>query len=90
MVQLKDTQFNHSKLLRQIELLLKELMLDFNEGIIIKMNLEEKINLRDKIELAIKNREEIRNKPRNSALNSLQHNLSESNVRLGKKQVDKI
>ena len=90
--QLKDTQFNHSKLLRQIEVLLKDLEMDFNEGVIIKMNLEEKISLRDKIELVIKNQTEMRNQAQssNKAISSLKHNLSETNVSLGKKPVDKI
>lgn len=41
-------------------MLLKDLEMDFNEGVIIKMNLEEKISLRDKIELVMKNQTEMR------------------------------
>jgi hypothetical protein len=33
--QLKDTQFNHSKIIRQIEVMLNELMIDYNQGLII-------------------------------------------------------
>jgi hypothetical protein len=71
--------------------LLKVLELDFNEGIIIKMNLDEKVALRDKLSTAIANREELRQEKKSAlALNSLAHNLSESNVRLGKKSGNKI
>jgi len=42
-------------------MLLKDLELDFNEGVIIKMNLDEKVNMRDKIQTVIKNQNEIRN-----------------------------
>lgn len=31
----KDSQFNHSKIIRQIEQMLKDLMIDFNFGLII-------------------------------------------------------
>jgi hypothetical protein len=47
--QMKDSQFNHSKLFRQIELMLLDLEMDFNDGIIIQMNIQDKIALRDKI-----------------------------------------
>ena len=72
--------------------MLKDLEMDFNEGVIIKMNLEEKISLRDKIELVMKNQTEMRNQAQssNKAISSLKHNLSETNVSLGKKPVDKI
>ena len=51
--QLKDSQFNHSKLIRQIENLLQKLNIDFNEGIIIQMDLQEKLRLKQRIELAL-------------------------------------
>ena len=56
------------------------------------MNLEEKINLRDKIETVIQNKNQLRSEADSSkkAISSLKHNLSETNVSLGKKPVDKI
>lgn len=44
--QLKDSQFNHSKLTRQIEEMCKNLMIDYNQGLIIQMKFEEKIELK--------------------------------------------
>lgn len=56
--QLKDSQFNHSKLIRQIENLLQKLNIDFNEGIIIQMDLQEKLRLKQRIELALQTRDD--------------------------------
>lgn len=39
---LKDSSQNHSKILREIETLLNDLNVDFNEGIIIQLSLDEK------------------------------------------------
>ena len=56
------------------------------------MNLEEKLSLRDKIEQVIKNKNDLRSQSQTNtkAISSLKHNLSETNVSLGKKPVDKI
>ena len=35
----KDSQINHSKLIRQIEQMLNSLMIDFNIGLIVQMTL---------------------------------------------------
>ena len=35
----KDSQINHSKLIRQIEQMLNSLMIDFNVGLIVQMTL---------------------------------------------------
>lgn len=42
---LKDSQFNHSKIVRHIENDLKQLMLNYNLSKIIQMNLGDKIGL---------------------------------------------
>ena len=39
---IKDNQMNHSKILRQIEAKLTLIMVGYNTGIIIQMNLTEK------------------------------------------------
>ena len=47
---------NHSKIVRDIEKLLIDLMIDFNEATIIQMNLDRKLNLKDMLVTALKNR----------------------------------
>ena len=45
MDKIKDSQYNHSKIVRHLELDLKHLMLDYNLSKIIQMSLSEKIGL---------------------------------------------
>ena len=56
----KDSQFNHSKIIRQIEQMLNDLMIDFNNGLIIQMTLQQKLDLKQKLQVALKNREKLR------------------------------
>ena len=42
---LTDDQANHSKLFRQNEKMLLDLMIDFNPGIVIQMSLDQKLEL---------------------------------------------
>ena len=49
----KDTALNHSKMVRKMEKRLKTLMLDFNTGVIIRMNLTKKIELIEKLDQII-------------------------------------
>ena len=57
--EIEDVQINHSKLTRQILKLLVDLMIDFNEAIIIQMTLDRKMCLRDMLETALKNRAKL-------------------------------
>ena len=69
--------------------MLKTMMIDFNEGIIIQMNLQEKVSLKNKIKEAldsrqnIKSDEELDNQSK-SALKAIKFNLSENDVQLEK------
>ena len=45
----KDTPKFHSKLVREIENMLKHLNIDYNESVIIQMSLEEKVNMKLKL-----------------------------------------
>ena len=45
----KDNPEIHSRLVKEIEKMLKTLMIDYNESIIIQMNLQDKINIRMKL-----------------------------------------
>ena len=57
--EIEEIQINHSKLTRQILKLLVDLMIDFNEAIIIQMKLDHKLCLRDMVETVLKNRAKL-------------------------------
>ena len=46
----KDTALNHSKMVRKIEKKLKIMMIDYNTGVIIRMELQDKIALKEKLD----------------------------------------
>lgn len=65
--------------------MLKEMMIDFNEGIIIQLNLEDKLNLKDKIKKALDSRQLIGNddeidRSSKKAHRAVKFNLSENDV----------
>jgi len=54
---IKDSQINHSRILRHIEEKLTQLMISYNSGIIIQMSLVEKLALKEKIDKVLEIRE---------------------------------
>ena len=45
--------------------MLKDLMIDFNNGLIIQMTLQQKLDLKQKLQVALRNREQLRNENSN-------------------------
>ena len=44
--EMSDTALNNSKMVRKIEYRLKKMFIDYNTGVIIRMNLRDKISLK--------------------------------------------